>query len=392
VKIAHLSDTHLGHVGQGIQEMVDDPFHPGVLISQRAADILLAFRRAIDLIIEAVCPDVVIHSGDLFDSARPQVSVIDIAMRQARRLTKAGIPLLVVEGNHSYPRERAMGHVVQLLEHLPDVRVVCEGYEVVQFAGVSLALHALPHGPLFSGELPQLDRRVAHCPNVLVAHGVVDNSPFYRTGRPAPPIYLGPFEDWYDYIALGHYHRFCQPNLHRRSFYAGAPTMVTWGDFAAGQGFSLNVVELDSAEPRIERLQVPGRVMHAYGLDDASSLSASDILDHLGNQVAASPPSDAYCRVQVHNIEPRARQELDVRAIEDLFATAAGLERILRPRDPPWARTQAAQEAGGSPLARYARLVADATEGEEEEFRSDVLTLGTSFLERAADELVREDG
>lgn len=359
-------------------------------ISQRAADIVAAFGRVVDLLVETVRPDVVIHSGDLFDSAHPHMSVIHTAMGQLRRISDAGIPTLIVEGHHSYPRERAMGHVLQLLGYLPRVRVVCDAYEDIRFDGLPLAIHALPHAPLFNGSDPREDCLDPSVPNILVAHGVVDNMPFYQTGRAAPAIYLRPCQDWYDYVALGHCHRFCQPNLYSRAFYAGAPTMITWGDFAAGQGFSINMVEIGRDEPRVERVPVPGRAMHAYGLDDATGLSAKEILGHLANQVADSPPGDAYCRVHVVDIDPLARKELDWREVEDLFTLAADLDRVLKPRDPPWARALAAREAGGAPSDRYDRVVQEC-DGDEA-FRAEVRELGLELLNRAQADVVVDEG
>ena len=70
MKLVHLSDTHLGYRGQGIEKMVDDPWRPVVPIRQREADLMLGLIRAVDRILEQPHPDVVLHSGNLFDTAR----------------------------------------------------------------------------------------------------------------------------------------------------------------------------------------------------------------------------------------------------------------------------------------------------------------------------------
>lgn len=381
MKIVHVSDTHLGHVGQGIQRQVEDPFHPGARISQRAADIVEAFRRAIDIIVDELQPALVIHSGDLFDSARPPNSVLDVAMHELRRLTEHGIELLVIEGHHSYPRERAMGHPLRLLEYLPGLRAVYEDYADVRFGTLPLVVHALPHGSLNGGALPNRECIDPDVANVLVTHGVADEVPFFRMNRPAPPIFLRECGDWYDYVALGHFHRFAQPNLRRRSFYAGAPTMITWHDFAAGHRFSINEVELvPGADPVVRPVVVPGRAMHAYGLDYARELSARDIVGYLERQVEHSPPTDAYCLVHVAEIDPSARKELDLRLVESLFGGAAGLRLEISNRDLPFAETLQAQREGGSPENRF-RTIATLY---EPAIRDEVLSLGLGFLERAA--------
>lgn len=388
MKIVHFSDTHLGHIGQSIQNQVEDPFHPGTQLAQHAVDILVAFRQAVDLIVDQVRPDVVIHSGDLFDSARPQMSVLDVAMQQFRRILEADIPLLIIEGNQSYPRDRSMGHALQLLKYLPGLRVVCDDYEVVRFPGLPLAIHALPHAALANNVVPNSGRIVADEANMLVVHGVADSVPFYTRARTAPSIFLAPCEGWFDYIALGHYHHFCQANLRRRAFYSGATAMITWEDFDPSRPFGLNVVEPTGNDPIVKTVSIPGRSMHAYGLDDASGYSAQEILTMLGRQVEISPADGAYCWAHIGAIEPLARKDLDAREIEAMFAPAAGLKLALEIGDLPLARTQNAQREGGTPTERFDQLSLNG-DGDES-FRDEVRSLGQRLLDMAADAVAEE--
>ena len=389
VRIAHISDSHLGYAGHDIQSYVEDPSNPGTKITQRAADIAQAFERTIDLILHGDRPDLVIHSGDLFDSARPAASTIDLAMRQISRLTREDIPILIVEGNHSYPRDRAMGHVLRLLEYISGVTVVCEEYAHTQLDRFDLLIHSLPHAALMAGAKPTIECINKKCWNVLVAHGVVDGMPFFKTGRPAPPVPLQSCDDWYHYIALGHYHQFCQPNLHPCAFYAGAPTMVTWGDFTAGHAFSFNLVTFADEEATFKRVTIPGRQLYGYGLDDARGLSAAEILTLVGRQRDALPPSGAYCLVEIRQVDPRARDELSRAEVEDLFLDAAALKVTLEASIPVWKATQNAQQAIGSPTERYVELVG-MMDGDER-FRNEVLGLGNELLEEAASALAAGD-
>ena len=51
--------------------------------------------------------DLVIHSGDVFDSVRPATHVIIGFLKQTARITaRADIPYLVIAGNHETPRLR----------------------------------------------------------------------------------------------------------------------------------------------------------------------------------------------------------------------------------------------------------------------------------------------
>ncbi|MDP9310491.1 MAG: metallophosphoesterase [Chloroflexota bacterium] len=91
MKIVHISDTHLGYMGQGLGKIVSVPWLPNVLVRQQAADIIAAFTTAVDRIITIIQPELVIHSGDVFDTARPTAYIVDLAMTQFRRLSDAGI-------------------------------------------------------------------------------------------------------------------------------------------------------------------------------------------------------------------------------------------------------------------------------------------------------------
>src|SRR5260370_16558509 len=122
MKLVHLSDTHLGYRGQGIEKMVDDPWRPGVPIRQREADLMLGLIRAVDRILEQPHPDVVLHSGNLFDTARPTAHLLDFAMTQLRRLAEAGIPFRIAYANPSTPPAPTHPPPLPPPPHLPPFR------------------------------------------------------------------------------------------------------------------------------------------------------------------------------------------------------------------------------------------------------------------------------
>ena len=123
MRLVHLSDTHLGHSAYNKTDSSG--------INQREADVYSAFNEIIEYILKTK-PDLVIHSGDLFDSVRPSNRAIHEAFRQLVRLSRAEIPTVLISGNHSTPRHKATGSIFRLLEFLdnsawlavscPDVR------------------------------------------------------------------------------------------------------------------------------------------------------------------------------------------------------------------------------------------------------------------------------
>ncbi|MBA3516681.1 MAG: metallophosphoesterase, partial [Rhizobiales bacterium] len=92
LRLAHLADTHLGYHAL---HRVD----PETGRNQRAVDVERAFAAAIDQILEGEV-DLVIHAGDVFHHTRPSWSALQCFVRQMRRIEDAGIPCLVIGGNH----------------------------------------------------------------------------------------------------------------------------------------------------------------------------------------------------------------------------------------------------------------------------------------------------
>ena len=92
LRIAHLADTHLGYSAYGKTD-------PATGRNQRAVDVENAFERAISDILERDV-DLVLHAGDVFHHTRPSWSTLTHFVRQMRRLERAGLPAVVIAGNH----------------------------------------------------------------------------------------------------------------------------------------------------------------------------------------------------------------------------------------------------------------------------------------------------
>ncbi len=109
MKIIHLSDTHLGQ--SAYRKISENGYN------QREEDINAAFAESIDKILE-IRPDLVLHSGDLFNSARPTNRIISFALEQILRLIRAGIRVIIICGNHDAPKQRYLGSVFSIFEKI----------------------------------------------------------------------------------------------------------------------------------------------------------------------------------------------------------------------------------------------------------------------------------
>jgi len=350
------------------------------MVRQRQLDVHNGFVAAIDACIAAKA-ELFVHSGDLFDSARPPAFALDFAMSQLRRLTAAGTVVVIVEGNHSYPRDPALGHALQILGHLNDVFVAYDEPRIFKLLGATI--HAYPHRAISHGAWPSPGETGGGL-NFLIAHGVADGQLFFRGDRPAPQLAVGDVANDFLYVALGHYHRHTQVPNTGNAFYAGASAMVTWGDFRAGDRFSVTLVD-PTSEQMVTPVELPTRTMRAYGLDDASGLSRRDVLNLLAAQERELRAGEANCRIKVEGLDPLIRRELNLRDIEEIFGDATALDISLRAREQRWEAVQAGLAEGGQLGDRFGQLVgqldADAS------FRQEVQQLGEKSLDQAAEQL-----
>ena len=112
IKIAHLSDTHIGYEAYKAVS--------GSGENQRSVDFAKAFVQVVDEII-ASDPDIVIHAGDVADRTQIPVRLMLLIRQQFSRL--AGIrpngtrrQLVVIAGNHEIPRNKKEACFLELFK------------------------------------------------------------------------------------------------------------------------------------------------------------------------------------------------------------------------------------------------------------------------------------
>src|ERR1044072_8074904 len=97
MKLAHISDTHLGYFAYGKTSQGK--------LNQREVDVVGTFKKCLDSILERD-PDIVVHSGDFFHVVRPSNYSLIAAYKllsafQAKRM---GRPFVIIGGNHDTPQ------------------------------------------------------------------------------------------------------------------------------------------------------------------------------------------------------------------------------------------------------------------------------------------------
>jgi DNA repair exonuclease SbcCD nuclease subunit len=303
LRIAHLADTHLGYTAYGKAD-------PESGRNQRAVDIERSFEAAIsDILTRDV--DLVLHAGDVFHHTRPSWSTLTHFVRQMRRLERAGIPTVVIAGNHDTPRLRTTGSVYGLLAlALPDTTFIA-GYEVEEqsFPELGLLVHGVPHGALTNPDPPALlpDRARR---NVVIAHGVPTGFTLWTAREAGEAELRGNILDAEcDYVALGHVHLRHQPGSN--AYYSGATERTSWSDQAITPGYALVTLPETRRLPIVEYIDLPARPMETLHPIDGENRSARELADMILDRAAALGLPEAMVRVELRNAPRPLFRETD---------------------------------------------------------------------------------
>jgi len=329
MRFIHFADTHLGYSDYS---KVD----ASTGVNRREQDFYDAWRRVINAIV-AEKPDFVVHAGDLFQSPRPNNRAIAVALEDISRLAEANIPFVVVAGNHSMPRIRALGNIFEALIVLPNVHACYQGrYEKFILrhpsAAKSCAIHCLPHCSLTT----ELEKAYAELHidtnatwNMLVTHGG-----WRAANSDGLDTRMGEFNEQFledpearrgikfDYIALGHYHRHLAMNDH--TFYSGSTERTSFNE----TGYTSGYIRGDLESRTWEYVTIPSRPMRRLQALNCSGKSPAEIMRELERR-ASTEIRDALVSLELQNLSRDTYLQLDLSAIDKLFATAFHFERQL---------------------------------------------------------------
>jgi DNA repair protein SbcD/Mre11 len=378
LRIAHLADTHLGYSAYGKAD-------PESGRNQRAVDIETSFAAAITDVVNRNV-DLVVHAGDAFHHTRPSWSTLTHFVRQMRSLEQAGIPAVVIAGNHDTPRLRTTGSVFGLMAlALPMVRFIT-GYETEEapFPELEVLVHGIPHGALTNPDPPAvLLHQTWH--NVAVTHGVAPGVEF-RAGREAGEVLLrgNVLDTRFDYVALGHIH--LRQTAGINAWYSGSTERTSWGDEPAEPGYALVTLGERGDVPQVEYIDVPARPMETLSPIDGADRSARDLADMILSRAGALGMPDAMVRVELKNTPRPLFRETEAIVRRETGEHAWHM-RLTAPGDllDPLGRDVVSGLADLHPLAMFDDFVQRQTAvgAYDEEFADRFRTRGRAALEAA---------
>lgn len=314
MKLLHMSDTHVGHAAYS--RLTPDG------LNQREEDFFKAFSAAIDVAIERRV-DVVLHSGDLFDTVRPTNRALSHVLSELQRLAVARIPFVVISGNHEAPRLRETGAVLRLLEFLPGVHAVYKGrYEPVRVN--ELVVHAVPHAAdsdALRAQLALVHRDESARYNVATLHAGVLGVGDFRTGEFHEQVVAqNELPRGMDYVALGHYHRAVE--LADKVWYAGSTERCSFKEY--GETKSVNLVDL--AKGTVECVPLASRPMLDLPRLACQGMDEHAIAAALYERLASPAIEGAIARLKVEQLPAHVYAMLDFRRIRALTASAMHFE------------------------------------------------------------------
>lgn len=302
MRLIHTADWHLGRRLKGVDRTpeIEDALHA-------------LYNEATELDVDAV-----LVAGDLFDAPNPPADAERVAYRFFCRLQEAGIPAIVIAGNHdSATRLDGVSNLLSLagVHALGRVRLAQSGGVIsVRTRGGDLCVGALPFASerrlLTADELWTLDdveQRASYrdtiamlmknlaggfgsnSVNILMAHVALENAklshsevPFYT--RDAYSLAEAVLPPEAQYIALGHIHTRQEVKAPAPTYYSGSLIQVDFGEADEEKGYNLITVEPNRpAKVEFRPLPLTRRltVLHCDAGDMDDVLEAHRDPDHL---------------------------------------------------------------------------------------------------------------
>lgn len=351
IHLLHFADLHVGMENYGRLD-------PTTGVNGRVLDFLRRFDELIDYGLEREV-DLVIFAGDAYKRRSPNPTYQRAFARRVKRLADAGVPVVLLVGNHDLPTMVQRASSVDIFRTLDVPNVVVGRVEdihhietrrgPVQVATVPYPVRQrlLAHDEYRGLSIEQLDEALQRIvtdniralaaqldpdiPAVLTAHLTVSGATFgsersVMIGRDAVILKSALADPAWDYVALGHVHK--HQSLNDGGYppvvYAGSLERIDFGEEGQPKGFCW--VELARGEATWEFVEVDARPFVTVRADVREALNP---LMALQQAIAAHDLHDAVVRLILRlraDQEPLVRDR-DVRGLLSDAYFVGGINR-----------------------------------------------------------------
>ncbi len=311
IKFIHISDTHLGFSDLDILEN-------GRNI--REEDIYEAFSDAVDIILKEK-PDFVLHSGDIFHRSSPSNRALVVAFDQLRRITDAEIPFYMIAGNHDFPKSVFTSPIHDLYQTNDLVHIAFdEKLEVVETE--NYIIHLLPHingEEKFFKEIDKIKITDKSKPNILSMHVAISSYAMNEFGERVIRTEDLRTLKKFDYVALGHWHRFNHLSKYGNVCYAGSTERTS--DAQTGYDKGIALVTIDK-ETKIKFLPLKLRRYEKIIIKKCDAKNRDKIIDELKKKVNSSPVKGGIFHVRLADLPKEKSNDIPRTVYEDIFKDA----------------------------------------------------------------------
>lgn len=280
MKIIHIADTHLG-----LAQF--NRLDPESGMNLREKQIYENFLLAVDMII-AARPDVVVHAGDLFDSVKPKTRAYTTVLEALDRLESAGIPFIVIAGNHSMVKTRYTTSPFEVLAYHPGRIFAARSFRYEHVEIGDTVFHLIPN-MLRPGDYRDAYEEITLSKshhNVLVTHGLATQVRDRRLATVAEhELDSTILSSDFDYIALGHYHN--QSPVAGNAWYSGSLEYLTYGEITDSKGGLIVSLDRSSGSdlPDARPIALPRTPMVDLGTISCEGVAPGDITQEIVSRV-----------------------------------------------------------------------------------------------------------
>jgi len=282
IRILHTADLHIGMENYG---QID----PATGINGRVMDFLRRFSAMIDHALDNDV-DLFVFAGDAYKTRDPNSTYRREFARRIKRLADAGIPTLLLVGNHDLPSMEKKASSIEIFRTLEVPNVVVGSYEhlhrITTRRGETIQVATVPYPVrqrlLVQDEhknrtIAELDAAVQQLmaeniqglaaqvdpalPAVLAGHFSVSEASYgsERTvmlGRDVVVLKSALADPTWDYVALGHIHKHQELNdgRHPPIVYAGSLERIDFGEEAEPKGFVVADVQRGHTDWRFQQV------------------------------------------------------------------------------------------------------------------------------------------
>jgi exonuclease SbcD len=308
LKIVHTADIHFGVENYGKIDYKTG-IHSRILDFKKSVDFCINYSISNNI-------DCFIFSGDAYKNSHPTPTAQKMLLNSFSKLLDAGIPIIIVVGNHDYPGNSIKTHALDVFNYLR-----CENCYIVSIPEIiylntkngPLQIVGIPwptrnclgrFGINLSNDISQIISKTIsnlikdfankldkNIPSILAGHMTLSNGLFSGSERTSiigkDPIFnvndiaIEPF----DYIALGHLHR--HQNLNIKGYppviYSGSPDIIDFGEINDEKGFcEVNIIEKGNV--KINFIKTPIRPFFEFFFDISNKNSAEKEINEIIKQ------------------------------------------------------------------------------------------------------------